>query len=998
MNQKLRRSEEEMHPKNKCPAITLLAGERCCGFTVLRVEQIPEIMVTAYEIVHERTGAKLLHLHSEDRENLFSIGFRTPPRDSTGVPHILEHSVLAGSEHYPLKDVFNELVSGTLQTFINAFTYPDKTIYPVASMEKRDFFNLARIYADLVLRPRLLKETFLQEGHHYEFTESGELIVSGIVYNEMKGAYSSPETLMYKAIQENLFPETPYAHDSGGDPEKIPDLTYEQFREFHKTYYSPTNARFFLYGEIPTKENLVFLEEILAGFESVHVDSSISLQPRWSAPRQVHEFFPVDRDEKKDGKTTVNMAWMTAENTDAETAMLLTIIADLLAGSAASPLRKALIDSGLGEDLSPLTGLERDLQQIVFAVGLRGTDPDKAGRIEELILSSLRDTVRKGFEKELIEGTLHQVEFHGREIVRKGFPYGIVLMGRAYHAWLYDGDPLLDMNFPKTINGIRARWEKEPDLFQKMINEWLLGNPHRLLSIMEPSSTYQEEREQKSKSSMAALLESLSDGRKEQIRSEAQLLKKFQSEQDPPEVTAAVPKLEIADISRQIEMIPTQKDQTNGVTVLRHELFTNGIAYLDLAFDVSDIPDELQLYLPILGKLTANMGAAGFSYEEMAKRISLYTGGLGVNLVSGETADGKENWQKLIVSVSALYRNTKEALGIVSDVLTKGDFSEAARMKELILEKKNGLHSAVVPSGHIFAQMAAAESLSLSARRMEQWYGRTQLRFVTEKANRLDSLRPEIVEKLTALRDMVFARSRLVLNMTADQEGLLELNMATDGLISAIPEGGHPEGVKRQKSSAVDIGVAIPANVCYVAEALKAPPYADRIAAPLFVLAKHLSNGYLYRRIRVQGGAYGGFCKYEPSSGTFAFLSYRDPHLTETLAIYKDAIEFICNNSIAGEELKKAVIGSIGALDKPMDPAGKGQTAMMREFSGLTDDLRMRFRNDVLSINARQIQKAAEGYFPNVKEAAVIAVFAPEERLREANRVLNDKLTLEKLS
>ena len=987
-----------MHPKNKCPSVTLLAGERCCGFSVLRVEQIPEIRVTAYEIVHEKTGAKLLHLHSEDRENLFSIGFRTPPRDSTGVPHILEHSVLAGSEHYPLKEVFNELVSGTLQTFINAFTYPDKTIYPVASMEKRDFFNLAGIYADLVLRPRLLKETFLQEGHHYEFTESGELTVSGIVYNEMKGAYSSPETLMYKAIQENLLPDTPYAYDSGGDPEKIPDLFYEQFREFHKTYYSPTNARFFIYGDIPTKENLVFLEKILAGFERIQVDSSIALQSRWRAPRQVHGFFPVDRDEKVERKTTVNIAWMTAQNNDAETAMLLAVVADLLAGSAASPLRKALIDSGLGEDLSPLTGLERDLQQIVFAVGLRGTDPDRAGRIEELIFSSLRDILRNGFEKDLIEGTLHQVEFHGREIVRRGFPYGIVLMDRAYHAWLYDGDPLLDMNFPKTIGRIRARWEKEPDLFQKVINEWLLENPHRLLSVMEPRSTYQEEREQKAKNRMAAVLGSLSEERKQQIRSEVQLLQKFQAEQDPPEATAVIPKLEIADISRKIETIPTQKDQSNGVTVFRHDLFTNGIAYLDLAFDVSDIPDELQLYLPILGKLTANMGAAGLSYEEMAKRISLYTGGLGVNLVSGETADGKGNWQKLIVSVSALYRNTSQALNIVGDVLTKGDLSEAARMKELILEKKNGLHSAVVPSGHIFAQMAAAESLSVSARRMEQWYGRTQLRFVTEKANRLESLRPEMIEKLTALRDVVFARSRLVLNMTADQEGLGALDAPIGGLIAALPEGDRPKRVKRHKVSAVDTGVAIPADVCYVAQVLKAPPYADLIAAPLFVLSRHLSNSYLYRRIRVQGGAYGGFCKYESSSRTFAFLSYRDPHLTETLAIYKDAIDFICNNSIAGEELKKAVIGSIAALDKPMDPAGKGQTAMIREFSGVTDDLRKRFRHGVLAMDSEQIRKAAESYFPRVEEAAVIAVFAPEERLQEANRVLDNRLMLEKLS
>ncbi len=988
-----------MHPTNSCPAIMHAAGERCCGFTVVRVEQIPEILVTAYEMVHDRTGAKLLHLHSQERENLFSIGFKTPPRDSTGAPHILEHSVLAGSEHYPLKDVFNELVSGTLQTFINAFTYPDKTIYPVASMEKRDFFNLARIYADCVLRPRLLKETFLQEGHHYEFTESGELIVSGIVYSEMKGAYSSPETLMYKAIQENLLPDTPYAYDSGGDPDTIPDLSYEQFRRFHKTYYSPTNARFFIYGDIPTREHLVFLEEILADFDRIDVDASIPLQPRWSAPRTVHGYFPVDKEEKKERKTNVTMAWMTAENTDAETAMLLDIVADLLVGSAASPLRKALIDSGLGEDLSPLTGLERDLQQIVFAVGLRGTDPDTAGRIEKIILSSLKDIHEKGFEKELIEGTLHQVEFHGREIVRRGFPYGIVLMGRAYHAWLYDGDPLRDMNFPRIIDKIRSRWEKEPRLFQNVVGEWLLKNPHRLLSVMEPSSTYLEEKEQNTKNRLAAVLQSLPEQEKEQIHRDAKLLKQFQTEQDSPQTRAAVPKIEIADISRQIDTVPTEKEQWSGVTLLRHDIFTNGIAYLDLAFDISDIPDDLQLYLPLLGKLTVDMGAAGFSYEEMAKRISLYTGGLGVNLISGQAADGKTDWQRLIVSVSALYRNIPNALGIVHDILTAGDLSEAARMKELILEKKNGLHSAVVPSGHIFAQMAASESLSVSARRLEQWYGRRQLHFIVEKADRLDKLRQEIIDKLTGLRETVFSRSRLVLNMTASREGLDLLNTSAKRLIAALPDGVviRKEAGSAQ-SSAADIGVAIPADVCYVAQVLKAPPYTDSIAAPLFVLSRHLSNNYLYRRIRVQGGAYGGFCKYESSTGTFAFLSYRDPHLTETLEIYKDAMDFISANRISTEEIEKAVISSIATLDRPLDPAGKGQIAMIREFSGVTDELRMRFRNDILSMDTEKIHNAAESYFPGARDAAVIAVFAPEDRLDKANRVLNNRLKLEKLS
>jgi Zn-dependent M16 (insulinase) family peptidase len=359
----------------KCPAITLLPQEKRHGFMIRRVEQITEIRVTAYEMEHERTGAKVLHLHCDDRENLYAIAFRTPPTDSTGLPHILEHCVLAGSERYPLKDAFNELLKGTLQTFINAFTYPDKTIYPVASQVRADYFNLARVYTDLVLSPRLLKQTFAQEGHHFELADpenpGSDLIVSGIVYNEMKGAYSSPESLMYKALQENLYPDTPYACDSGGNPEAIPSLTYGQFKAFHRAYYSPSNACWFLYGDISTEDHLIFLKEILAGFDRVRVDSAIPSQPRWAGPSAICGYYPVGKGESLQKKTTVNMGWMMSENTDHDTALLLQITAGALVGSAAGPLRKALIDSGLGEDLSPVTGLERDLKQIAFAVGSR---------------------------------------------------------------------------------------------------------------------------------------------------------------------------------------------------------------------------------------------------------------------------------------------------------------------------------------------------------------------------------------------------------------------------------------------------------------------------------------------------------------------------------------------------------------------------------------------------------------------------------------------------
>ncbi len=986
-----------MHAASPCPPPTFASGEKRHGFRIRRVEQIPEIRVTAYEIEHEKTGAKILHLHCDDRENLFAIGFRTPPRDSTGVPHILEHSVLAGSERYPLKDVFNELLRGTLQTFINAFTYPDKTIYPVASQERRDFFNLARVYTDLVLRPRLLRETFLQEGHHLEFDEQDELTVSGIVYNEMKGAYSSPETLMYKAIQENLYPGTPYACDSGGDPERIPDLTYEQFRAFHRTFYSPTNARLFLSGDIPTEEHLAFLAEMFADFDRVAVDSSIVLQTRWETPRSIHGHFPIDREDKTAGKTTVNLAWMTAENTAGETAMLLAIVTDLLVGSAASPLRKALIDSGLGEDLSPVTGLERDLRQIAFAVGLRGTDPDKAPQIETLILDTLRDTVAGGFDRELIEGTLHQVEFHGREMVRGNYPYGIVLMGRAYHTWLYDGDPLTDMNFPRTIHEIRRKWETHPTLFQGVVRQWFLDNPHRLLSVMEPSRTFQEERERKYRERLARLASSLTDPEKERIRQETILLKRFQTEPDPPEAAATLPKLKLSDISREIETIPTEKTAAGGVPILRHELFTNGIAYLDLAFDVSDIPEELQPYLPLLGKLTLQMGAAGLSYEAMAKRISLRTGGLGVNLAAGSTADGRGNWQKMVFSAKALFRNTDEAVGIVRDILTEGDLTEAARMRELILERKNDLHASVIPSGHLFAQMAAAATLSSPSWRTEQWHGRTQLRLIAGTADRLDDLREDLLEKLSRLRKIVFVRRRLLLNMTSDAEGLQRLTTAADTLIAALPAGSPPNKPETQNRRPIHIGIAIPAEVCYVAKVIAAPPYADPLSAPLFVLARQLSNGYLYRHIRVQGGAYGGSCRFEPISGLFAFLSYRDPHLTETIDVFGKAADFVCNHPVPREELEKAVIGTIGALDRPLDPAGRGYTALIRKFSGLTDPIRRRFREEVLDVDPERLQQAARRYFPKASKEAVFAACASDERLRKANESLTEKLEIEKL-
>ena len=983
------------------PQPTLKAGDALHGFKVLRVQTFADLRVTAYEIEHDRTGAKVLHLHSLDRENLYAIGFRTPPADSTGLPHILEHSVLAGSEQYPLKDVFKELMRSTLQTFINAFTYPDKTIYPVASQIKADFYNLARVYTDLVLKPRLLKETLSQEGHHLELATPGDLqsplIISGIVYNEMKGAYSSPDSLMYKVIQENIYPDSIYAFDSGGDPDVIPTLTYEQFKNFHRTYYSPTNARFFLYGDIPTADHLKFLAEMLAGFDRVKVDSAISSQPRLTKPRSVRGTYPVGTDESLDNKTMVNLAWMLTENCDYETALFLEIISGLLVGSAASPLRKALIDSGLGEDLTPTSGIESDLKQLLFCAGLRNAQSKDAKKIEKLIFNTLRNIVADGFDSELIEGILHQVEFHGKEIVRGSYPYGISFMGHVFQTWLYDGDPLIGLDFPKTIEDVRRRWTADPQIFQKLTQQWLVDNPHRLLAVMEPDRDFSAKKDKSFSDKMNKLKSSLTEEELTQIDVQAAQLKAFQSEEDTPEAAAMLPKLKLEDIPRNVELIATQISTLKNVQTLTHDLFTNGIAYVDLAFDLGHIPEELQPYLPLLGKMTTGMGAAGFSYEEMAKRIALKMGGFGYDLSVGFTADAKSSFQKMIFSFSSLYRNLAEAINIITDILSAGDLSAEARMRDLIAERKNNLQSAIVPSGHIFAKRAAGAAQSVPAYRDEQWNGRTQLRFVQQKAGNFETAKTDLQEKLHFLKSLVFNKENMLINITADDQGIKLVQENISSLLQKLPAHKVAQKQKQPQLASVYAGIAVPTSVSYVASVLKAPAYIDPASAMLMLASKELSNSYLYKHIRVQGGAYGGMSSFDPSLGLFSFISYRDPHIAQTLQIFKDAQAFFSQNEMAADDMEKAIISTIGSLDKPLDPSGRGYAAMMRIFAGATDEMRQNFRDNVLAATPRQVKDILNDYFAKAAKVNAVAVYSASDKLAQANLVLDEKLIIENL-
>ncbi len=984
-----------MSASDCCPAPTLKPGETLFGFRVERVQSVPEIRAVAYVIRHEATGAQVLHLHCEDPENLYAITFRTPPPDSTGVPHILEHSVLAGSQRYPLKDVFNELSRGSLATFINAFTAPDFTTYPVCSQVRADFYNLASVYTDLTLRPLITKSTFMREGHHLQPTDEGDLRISGIVYNEMKGAFSTAERISQSTTQRALFPDNAYGVESGGLPTDVPRLTYEEFRDFHRRYYSPTNARVLFYGDLPTRDHLEFLSGQLEGFGAIDVDSAVKPQPRWSAPRQAAAEYPVGSDDPTEKRTTVNIAWLTAPSEDMEQRLILEVLEEALVGNPAAPLRKAMIDSGLGEDLSPLTGLGNWYKELPFFVGLRNTDPQKAEEIETLALDTLRSIAQEGLKRELLEAAIHQVEFKGLEITRRPMPFSINLLFRTLTAWLHDNDPLMPLTFPTLMADLRRKWESDPGLFDRAIQTWLVENPHRLRAVITPSRTLAAEREAALKAELADRRATMTPAELDEIRSAAEALREEQQKKTTSEDLAKLPHLEITDIPREVEPIPSEERAVGGVRILEHDLYTNGIAYIDVAFDVSDVPEALQSYLPMLGGAATGMGAAGLDYEAFATRKALLTGGITHELSADQSLAGPGTVQMLTLRGRALQRNAASLVALVSDILVSGDLADTARLKDILSEHRNGLRAAVAPGGHRFGWRTAGSSLSDAGWRDEQWHGAFQLLRLGEWLKAFDDDPMALASQLAELRKRVFRRGRVVINLTGDRAILDALRRPIDELIAALPEGGHvdqPVPVKRP--SPEPLGIAIPGEVSYVARVLPVPRYTEPAAPLLWAISSRLGKGYFYKKVRIDGGAYGGMCVYGPIAGQIAMLSYRDPHLKATLDVYAGAIDHFLDEEISDEELRTTIIGAVGKLDPPLDPATKGREALRRMLIGLTDDDRMRFREGVLSSNVEAMKACVRDVLPAAFERSTTAVYGPAERIEKANAELPVPFTI----
>jgi Zn-dependent M16 (insulinase) family peptidase len=987
---------------------TMTSATTFRGYEVMSRRALPEYRADGLLLRHSGTGCEVLHLASADTENLFAFCFTTPPKDDTGVSHIIEHSVLSGSQKFRVKEPFSVLMKGSMHTFLNALTYPDRTVYPAASCNRTDFFNLMTVYADAVFHPLLRKETFMQEAWRVEELEEpagkdGALRFAGIVYNEMKGSYSSPDSIVSEWVSRSLFPDTPYAHDSGGDPAAIPGLSLEAAREFHARYYHPSNCRIFLYGDIPLAEILSFLDErFLSGFSATDASPTISLQAPWRAPRHLQKTFPVKADTPLAKRSSVTVSWMLPAVTDSVQIVTHEVLSEILVESAGSPLRKALVDSGLGEDLSPVSGLETDIKQMIFSVGLRGTEPDRESRIERLVMESLAALVKKGLDPQLVQSMLNRVEFRHREIKGSGSPYALRLMGRAYRGWVHGADPFDSLEFAGPMAELKKRMAARPRYLEECLEQGFLANPHRLTLVVSPDQAQVERDAAEEEARLAAHVGGMTPLQEDHVRRESKAFKKYQLASDSAEEIARIPSLARSDIPREVERIPRQDTRTpGGVPLALHDLFTNEIVYLDLAFPTSGISGELSRLLPLFGRAVTGMGLPGLRYDAAALELFRLTGGFSATLDAGGIA-GKpaEFSQFMFFRMRCLRHNLAEAADLVARLLSAADFRDLPRLRELLLELRNDMKSALIPGGHQFAMLRAAGMISEPVAKEEEWRGITQMLFLDGLVRELDAELPRIAEALEQIRANLLVKSLLISNATAVKEAFGQIAGAVDALAGRLP--ARPASVPAAGTPARGSSDGSPSNgrhvlkgeslvasasVGYVAQAMPGFRYEHPLNGTLAVLGHLLSTGYLWEKVRMEGGAYGAFSYPRNMDGLFLLGSYRDPNITATIRAFGEGLRFMESGPLDSREVDKAVIGTVGREDRPMDPGEKGFASLQRSLHGVTDEARQARRTALLAVERSDIAEAARELI-RFSDRSFTAVIASRKSLQEAARQL----------
>lgn len=970
------------------------------GFELLQDREIPELRTRAKLYRHVRTGAELLSFINDDENKVFGISFRTPPGDSTGVAHILEHSVLCGSRKYPVKEPFVELLKGSLKTFLNAFTYPDKTCYPVASQNVEDFHHLIDVYLDAVFYPRIPPLVFQQEGWHLDLESPDRpLTYKGVVYNEMKGAYSSPDNLLLELSQQSLFPDTTYGLDSGGNPREIPKLTYEQFKAFHDKYYHPSNARIFFHGDDDPESRLAILDAYLKDFDAREVDSTVPLQAPFTAPRKIVRPFASGGEgggaEGARGMITVN--WVLPEPFDPERLLAFQVLYHSLLGMSGSPLRKVLIDSGLGQGLAG-GGLEKELRQMIFSTGLKGVRPEDADRVEALIFDTLMVIARDGIDPETVEASLNTLEFRLREGNGGSTPRGLSLMLTTLIGWLHGRDPLELVAFDAPLRRVKETLASDPGFLKGLVAEWLIGNPHRSTVVLVPDPELAAKDAAEELETMKCVRESLGEEGVRAVLEETRAIRAWQETPDTPEALATIPSLRVEDLEKKNKFIPFEIGETEGARVLTHDIFANGIAYFDLGFDLRVLPEKYLPYVPLFGKALLGMGTLKESHTDLSRRISRTTGGIRPEIFSATMAGSDRATAWLILRGKGMVAQAGDLLGLFRDILLTPRLDDKERFRQILLQEKAKHEQRLVPSGHQLISFRLRAHFSEADLANERMSGVSQHCFVRDLARDFDTAWPEVLGTLQTMREILANRGALVVNVTSDGTSLGGFEPGLRDFIREIP-GGDPERAPWRLDSAYapeGEGFIVPATVHFVGKGANLYRLGYAFHGSSQVISSYLRATWLWDQVRVQGGAYGAFCQFDRNSGNLTMVSYRDPNLARTLDCFDGTAEYLRTAPLGPGELTKAIIGAVGALDTHLLPDAKGYLSMLRYLNGDTEERRQRVRDEVLGTTAADFRAFGE-VLRAFAEKGIVKVLGGEASLEDFAAKRPGGLALSKL-
>ena len=945
---------------------------------------------------HEKTGARIFLLSNDDDNKVFYIGFRTPPEDDTGIAHIMEHSVLCGSRKYPLKDPFVELAKGSLNTFLNAMTYPDKTVYPVASRNNKDFANLMDVYLDAVFHPAIYErpEIMRQEGWSYKIeTEEDPVEYNGVVYNEMKGAFSSPESVLEREILRSLYPDTPYGVESGGDPEFIPDLTYEQFIDFHKRYYHPSNSFIYLYGDMDIEERLSFLnQEYLSQYDAIEIDSALPEQPAFEEISDLVIPYPISETEEETQNTYLAYNLVCGDNLDPKQYYAMQMIQYALVENQGAPIRDRLLKEGIGKDI--LSGYENGILQPYFNIVAKNADPEKKEDFVRIIREEYEKAAKEGLNTKSLTASLNSLEFKYKEADFGGYPKGLIYGLNILDSWLYqETQPLLHIDCTETFAFLREQIGK--GYFEELIRKYLLNNPHASILSLIPEKGLTAKKEEATREKLDAFKSGLTKEEISKLIEDSKALAAFQEEEDSQEAIESIPLLERSDIRREIEPIKNDERSIEGIPVIFHDYYTNGIAYFGLLFDCNMIAPEKLPYLSLLKSIVSFVDTEKYSYSELNNEINIYTGGL--SFESGIYRSRKDLEKVFILSdfsVRTLYGNLEKSFDLVEEILFASDYRDTSRLYEIIAELKSRIQMALNSAGHAMAALRATSYFSKSGYLREQINGIEFYRFVEKLEKEFEQRKDGLVQEIRSILSRIIDSSGLLVSFTGDEEGyqiFAQRFAQFKKKIDKLSAGGgeEKEPVKERRYAFLDEihpeqkneGFKTSAQIQYVAQAGEYTKDCLPVMGAMRVFRTIMSYEYLWFHIRVQGGAYGCMHSATPY-GECIFMTYRDPHIGRSLEVFDKIPEYLESYEADERTMTKYVIGTMSTIDIPRTPAGKGSWDMNGYLADVTAEESQKMRDQVIDCRPEDIRALA----PLIKNALAggnICVVGNENKIEE---------------